>query len=759
MPMIQTFLLSRLGLLNFFILVFLLSLSRIAGADSLSTVNIPRISQSISIDGRLNDPGWKEAVIIKDFYTHRPIDGLPAKEKTAVLLGYTPASLYVAFVCYDPQPELIRATISRRDFIDDDDNIVIYLDTFNSGKETYYFSFNPYGIQADGIYIDMVAVNANPDYIFYSKGRKFKQGYIVEAEIPFKSLRFPDTDDNMVWGICVARTIKHLDKDIIWPKISQNSTTFIPQFAKLKGLYGIGAGSNVEILPEVTASKNEEYDFDIPEYVKEHWKGQLGINLKLGFLSNLTMDLAYNPDFSQVEADADRIDVNRRFPLYYDEKRPFFLEGTNIFQTPINAVYTRRIVDPLLGVKLSANFSGYELGLLGGIDEYYGSEDYLDNIATEHAAEDTAFNRDDFFKQYGGKKSYHTVVRLRKDIYSYSKIGFLVTDKRFEETYSSTYGLDGDVLIADEFSLTFQGLYSQTKDFFDSEKRGDPAFYLNLFRGSRTFNFNLFYTDIFPDFEIQNGFLARDPDYREIGGQFYFDFLFDDSFIQLIRPVLYLTRMFNHNPEDKIKSGRKIESYIGPAVTISTRGQNNLGLYYYRQFEDYLGVGFDKNQYMIDFNSHTLSWLYATVNIFWGDGIYYSYDPFLGKTRTISWGVELKPIINWATLFSGNHYTFNGENENVDTRIIQDILRLRSVFQFTREISLRVILETNNYYKDLDVNILGGWHPSPGTVIFLGYNDYFSKEHDILDYIQAKENTYARLARGFFFKFSYLIRL
>ena len=173
MPMILTLRLNRLGLFNFFILAFLVFFSRFAGADSLSTVHIPRISQYISIDGNINDPGWKEAVIIQDFYTHRPIDGQPATEKTAVLLGYSQTSLYVAFVCYDPHPELIRATISRRDHIDDDDSVMLYLDTFNGGKETYYFSFNPYGIQADGIYIDMVAVDSNPDYLFFSKGRAF----------------------------------------------------------------------------------------------------------------------------------------------------------------------------------------------------------------------------------------------------------------------------------------------------------------------------------------------------------------------------------------------------------------------------------------------------------------------------------------------------------------------------------------------------------------------------------------------------------
>jgi hypothetical protein len=761
--MIKAFRLSGKVLLSHFIFLLLFITNLYAGDDSLFTVTIPRLNGSIKIDGFLDDALWKEAATIKNFYTYRPVDGQQAEEQTAVLLGYGSSSLYIAFVCFDSTPYNIRSTICNRDEIADDDYIELFLDTFNSGKEAYLFSFNPYGIQADGIYIDMGQVDYTPDYIHYSEGRLFSKGYIVEAEIPFKSLRFPKNDP-MEWGIMVGRRIWHLDQDNIWPAISRNSTTFISQFGKLNGLQNISSGNNIEILPEFTATRFGEVDFEKGEFEEEPVDYQMGINLKIGLLSDLTLDMAYNPDFSQVEANPDLIDVNRRFPLYYEEKRPFFLEGTTIFQTPLQALYTRRLVNPLMAIKLTGNLGrGYELGLLGNIDEYYGSDEFLTERALEYSLVDSTFDDSAFFDNYKNKKSFHTILRMRKEIYDYSKVGAIYADVRLKESFNRTYGIDGDLLIAGDYSLTFQALHSETNDLIGSYKN-DPAFNFSLFRGSRSFNFQLFYTDIFPDFEMANGFLQRDPDYRELGAQLWYDIRSDNSFVYLIRPTLYLTQMYDHDKKEPIRNGRKIESYLSPSIQFMTKGQITLSGSYYRQFEDYVGYGFDLDQYLVNISSQTLPWLYAFGSFFWGDGIYYdaiyyNQEPFLGYTHTINWGLEFKPISNWATRLSGNHYVFKGTDSPQKTLVSQDILRLRTVFQFTRDIYLRIILEQNNYYKDLDVNILAGWQPSPGTVLFLGYNDYYTKDLTLLNSLGKTNPDYTRFARGLFFKFSYLIRL
>ena len=644
--MMSPFRLNSKGLFNLIFCLTIITSNLFAKEDSLFTVTIPRIDESVKIDGFLDDPFWKKAASIKNFYTFHPVDGQPAEEQTAALLGYNQSSLYIAFICFDSTPYNIRSTICKRDEINDDDNIVLYLDTFNSGKEAYMFSFNPYGIQADGVIVDMSPENYTPDFVHYSEGRLFKQGYIVEAEIPFKSLRFPH-DKNMVWGISIGRTIQHLEQDNIWPAISRNSTTFISQFGKLYGLKDISSGNNIEILPEFTASRYNERNVETKSF-DDTVNYQMGLNLKVGLLSNLTLDLAYNPDFSQVEANPDLIDVNRRFPLYFEEKRPFFLEGTTIFQTPLQAVYTRRMVNPMLAVKMSGNLgNGYELGILGNVDEYYGSQEFLSDKALEFSRADSTFNDSSLFDTYKNRKSFHTILRLSKEIYNYSKIGIIYTDMLLRDSFSRTYGIDGDLLIANEYSLTFQALQSETKDLLLNYKN-DPAFFVNLYKGSRTFNFQLFYTDIFPDFEMANGFLQRDPDYREFGAQIWYDIRSDDAFIYLARPMIYLTQMYNHDKEEHTKNGRRIESYIAPSLKLMTRGQISLSGTYYRQFEDYIGYGFNLNQYLIDISSQTLPWLFASASAFWGDGIYYDaprlgQEPFLGNTKTINWGLEFKP--------------------------------------------------------------------------------------------------------------------
>jgi hypothetical protein len=324
----------------------------------------------------------------------------------------------------------------------------------------------------------------------------------------------------------------------------------------------------------------------------------------------------------------------------------------------------------------------------------------------------------------------------------------LFTDIRLKDTFSRTYGIDGNFLIANEFALTFQALNSDTKDFFDPTVRSDPAFFLNLFRGSRTFNFQVFYHDAFPEFRAASGFMERESDFREGGIQIWYDIRSDESFLQVIQPLLFISQMYDHPTNDH--PSQKLEGYFVPSLSFSALGQNVLKLSYYRQFEEYLGSEFNKDQYQASFSTKTLSWLFADISYFWGDGIYYSYHPFLGKTHTINWGLEFKPIKNWSTLINGSNYLFQGEDQGESLRIVQDILNIRSVFQFTREFFLRLIVQQDNYYKDLEINTLVGWQPSPGTVIFLGYNDYFNRNN---------REKFLRYSQGFFFKFSYLFRI
>ncbi|MFC2088546.1 DUF5916 domain-containing protein [Calditrichota bacterium] len=728
-------------------IIFFLFCSTFLWGEEPDEIYLERFLYPIKVDGLLNEYDWKQAAQIKNFYSFRPIDGKPAKEETAVLMGYSKYALYVAVICFDPIPSKIRASITNRDDIFDDDFIILYLDTFNDGKNAYQFAFNPYGIQADGIYLDSVGDDFNPDYILYSKGRRFKKGYILEIEIPFKSLRFPAQRD-LTWGISFLRRINHLDKDIIWPAISRNQSTFIPQFGKLKGISGIRPGKNIEILPELTSNQQGELvNNDFKEGAIEY---EAGINLKYGITSNFTLDLAYNPDFSQIEADADKIDVNRRFPLFYDEKRPFFLEGTNIFQTPINAVYTRRIVNPLAGFKATGQIGDYSIGILGSIDEYYGSKNYLNEISQFQSIYDPNFDQQKFINKYLYKDSYHGVVRLKKNILDYSNIGVLATNKEQGDVFSRTFGVDGTLNLANQYIFTYQALHSISKNFFDGKQKNDPAFNASVYHGTRTFSFQLFYNDIFPDFEAANGFLER-TDTRQFGSYFWYDFLSEKSFFPMIKPSLYSYQIYDHE-------NNKIEQIVSPAITFETKGRTELTLTYFRMMEEFAYKEFIKNQYLISLNNKTFSWLFLNIEAIAGDGIYYGYPPFKGYVHSITSTIESKPTNQWASEIRLNNYLFHGWHNSQKYRIQQDIYRFKTTYQFTRLLFLRLIVEHNNYYKDLDLNVLFSYQFIPGTVAFLGYNDYFIEGLNSKYNVNILNHKYNRFSRGFFAKVSYLLR-
>lgn len=728
------------------LLFFMLFFTSLYGEES-KEIYLTRFLYPIKVDGRLNEYDWKHAAQIKNFYSFRPIDGKPATEQTAVLMGYSKDALYMAVICFDPSPAKIRASITNRDDIFDDDFIILYLDTFNDGKNAYQFAFNPYGIQADGIYLDSVGDDFNPDYIFYSKGRRFKKGYILEIEIPFKSLRFPAQRD-LTWGMSILRRINHLDKDIIWPAVSRNQSTFIPQFGKLKGISNIRPGKNIEILPELTS--NQQGKLDNNNFQEGPIEVEAGVNLKYGITSNFTVDLTYNPDFSQIEADADKIDVNRRFPLYYDEKRPFFLEGTNIFQTPINAVYTRRFVDPLAGIKATGQIGDYSIGILGSIDQYYGSKDYLTDISTNQSYYDPSFNQQQFIDKYLYKNSYHGVFRLKRNILDYSNIGLLATSREQQDIYSRTFGLDGILNFDNQYIFTYQALHSISQNFFDKKEKQDPAFNASLYHGTRTFSFQVFYNDIYPDFEAANGFLER-TDIRQFGSYFWYDMLSEKSFFTMIRPSLYSYQIYDHE-------NNKIEQIISPAFTFETKGRTEITLTYFRIMEEYLNKEFTKNQYMISLNNKTFSWLFFNFEGIAGDGIYYGYPPFKGYVHSITTSVKLKPTNQWESEIRLNNYLFHGWYNSQKYRILQDIYRFKTTYQFTRLLFFRFILEHNNYYNDLDLNILFSYQFIPGTVVFLGYNDYLVEGLNINYDLNIFSHKYNRFSRGFFAKFSYLLR-
>src|SRR6202140_1733153 len=352
--------------------------------EKTKPVRVPRFDKAPVIDGKLDDEVWKQAVVLKDFYQIQPGDNIAPSKPTEVLLGYDSKFLYVAFHCYD-EPDKVRANIPKRDNIFDDDYVGILFDTFNDKRKAYEFDFNPLGIQADGVWTDGQNEDFSPDIVMESKGVVTSDGWTVEVAIPFKSLRYVAGKDKL-WGAHFWRRIKRFNNELdMWMPINRDVSSWLAQEGHLSGLEGISTERTLELIPSLTLSETGKRKatlsaaqlasglLDPGRFVNEPIKFYPGLTGKFTITPNVTLDFAVKPDFAQVESDQLVVTANQRFPIFFAEKRPFFLEGIDIFNTQISAVHTRTIIDPDFAVKLTGKVDRNTFGLLLASDNGPGN--------------------------------------------------------------------------------------------------------------------------------------------------------------------------------------------------------------------------------------------------------------------------------------------------------------------------------------------------------------------------------------------------
>ena len=278
--------------------------------NSRLTIPIPKISQPPKIDGRLDDACWAKSTRLGGLYKFEPVDGKPASEKTVVYLAYDRENFYAAFRCFDRQKEQIRANISKREDVDGDDLVGVLLDTFNSQRRGYVIGCNPLVIQIDGFMVEGKEIDYSLDLVYYSDGELNAEGYTVELTIPFKSLRFPAGEVQTI-GFFAWRGIRRRNETSCWPPLDLSKNTVFDQEAQIKELEGIEYSKNIEILPFFTGLQVGGINDD-GVFKNQSFDPDFGIGLKYGITPNVTLDFTYNPDFSQVEADAGQVDVNLR---------------------------------------------------------------------------------------------------------------------------------------------------------------------------------------------------------------------------------------------------------------------------------------------------------------------------------------------------------------------------------------------------------------------------------------------------------------
>ena len=465
-------------------LLGLLFAARLGG--QAPSVRIPRIEADAVIDGVLDEPAWKQAARLDGFKQYRPVDSRPAEDSTVVLVWYSPTAIYFGILAYDREPGLVHATVSGRDNIASDDEVTIYLDTFNDRRRAYFFGSNPLGVQDDGVRSEggfsassftSGTVDRNPDFQYQTRGQRTAFGYVIEMRIPFKSLRYGGGDEQ-TWGINVDRVTQRTGYEDTWTDVRRASESFLAQAGTITGIHGIHRGVVTELQPEVTAQLPGNR-LDDGSFSRGDVQPSIGGNVRFGFTS-LTVDGTINPDFSQVESDAGLVTINQRFALFYPERRPFFLEGIELFASPNNLVYTRTIANPAGGAKLTGKFGAWTLAHLTAIDQATGAPDALASI-----------------------------TRVRRDIGSNSVAGVTVTDREQSGAFNRVASADTRLLFGGVYYFQAQLAGSTTRDSSGGATRTAPLWDLEYDRTGRGWGFNYKVTGIDQDFATQSGFVPR----------------------------------------------------------------------------------------------------------------------------------------------------------------------------------------------------------------------------------------------------------
>jgi hypothetical protein len=717
---------------------------------------ISRVNGVITVDGRLDDPGWQGLERLGNFAEHSPGDQVQPPVETEVMITYSDDALYVAFICYD-DPALVRASFCRRDNILQDDNVLFCLDTFGDGSTGYELGVNPYGIQCDLFFSNSTGEDLSRDFIYNTAGEINSEGWIVEMEVPFSSLRFPDVEEQN-WRVEFWRNHPRAVKgQYSWAAYDRDESCWLCQWGTLTGVTGVKTGSGIMLLPSLVASQAGAHNTTTDKFVNDNFTADLGLTTKFAVSSDLTIDFTINPDFSQVESDNVQIDVNSKFALFYPEKRPFFQEGADLFNSWFNAIYTRSINDPSLAGKLTGRSGSNSFEYLIAHDRH--------SLVILPFAETTHFVAVD--------KSVSNILRFRRELGEQTYLGLIATDRHYEMGGSGTVaGLDSRIRLNSNYTVEVQALTSYTSEpddttltasdelnqllfnddqhtaAFDGEEFFGYGIYASFEREGRSWGFDADYWDRSPTFRADNGFETSN-DRRRISAETGYMFRFENSsWLDWVNPGFSGSRKWNHGWEFR-------ENEIAADISAAFRkAQTFLNIYSFVGSEVYSGVNFDGiwGTYL-NFNSCPHDLLFFGGNFGYGNRIQYD-DLEPGRQLDYSGWCDLKPVDRLLLQFS-LHYS---EAKEVDTdNLFYSGYVMRSKFnlQVTRELSARIVLQYNGFSEKWEADPLIAYQINPFSVFYLGAT------HDLESFQGVTtSNTKWQLAeRQYFLKLQYLFQV
>jgi len=565
------------------------------------------------IDGILDDALWQHAPFVTGFIIYHPDYGAPMSEATKVWYSYDQENLYFAFKCFDSEPDKIKTSVSARDKIRPDDWICINLDTFNDQQSLYALYVNPAGIQMDSR-ATLTDEDMSIDVVWYSAGTIDSEGYSIELKIPFKSIRFSHKEP-VKMGVIFERYISRKSEAGTYPALDPMwGQNFLTQTRPL--IYeNVKHYRLVELLPALTYANNRAIDQG--KLKSEKNKGEISLTGKYGITSHLVLDGTVNPDFSQVEADAGQVEFNQRYALYYPEKRPFFLEGRENFifggstaGDPLGSVvYTRQIVDPLVGIKLTG-----KIGNNNSLASIYTLDELPDN-------------------QQQGDYAHVGILRYKRALIQDGFIGGFYTGRESKECYNRVIGSDGQIRLNRSSHIGFHGFYSQTK--FQSEKNVGYALGLNYYYQTRDWFINARLHDLSPDFNTETGYVTRTGITRLRVG--VIRRLYPDSkLIKRIDPLLNNQFIWD-------KESQQWENSNAFYLTFLLPRSSNIRVGYDYANEIFLGKKFSASSVSVIGTSQFTRQLYFELLYYYQNKIRYCVNPYQGKGNTAETSLIYQP--------------------------------------------------------------------------------------------------------------------
>ena len=710
-----------------------------APAEDRPRLELKRVATPPTIDGRLDDEAWQGTTLpLTEWLTYNPLNGEKLTQQTEVRAGYDERYLYFAFHCVDPEPDKVRSTISRRDSMFDDDWVGLSLDSVGNGQSSYDLFVNPAGVQGDILTTPSAGENSAPDFVWDSAGRRTPEGYDVEMRIPLTTIRFKSGPEVRM-GILFWRRVSRLGMSASWPVVPAGRS-FLERHALLV-LHDLRRPLTLEVTPSATYSRRQTRATPT-SFAPADSNPDAGLTVKYGITSSATLEGTVNPDFSQVESDAFQVQVNQRYPLFFSEKRPFFMEGMGSFELAgvggdavmRTAVHTRRIADPLWGAKTTGTAGRVGFGILAAGDEAPGHQ--LEGEPNPFLGE-----RRNFF-----------IARSQLSLGRSSYVGGILTDTEFGTGHNRVGGADVSLRFGQQgASGTFLATTTVSPDGRETKSGlGGQATY--SFENKRIVVVSqMEHYD--RGFQMDTAFLNQvgiTQGWTFVAPSFYPDAKKHPWFKRF---VPFVFAQYGH---DRIQGGGKW--IVVPGVRMHFTRQGFLRIDGLVGQEPWVQRTFDIRNVRLIGQAQFTRWLNVYAQATRGRSIFYDeVDPYLGRNRSYSAQVSLQPSARFNQALSYDRVEFNRISDGSRVYTV-NVLNTKTTFQLNRHFFLRALVQYDSSRETVLTDLLASWELLPGTVAYAGYGSLIERQDwDGQRFIPAA-GSYRTTERGLFFKAAYVHR-